>query len=322
MTSVATRITEYEPLAQHTSWRIGGPARFYLETSTREELQEALAWSREREIPTLLLGGGTNVLISDRGFEGLVLRYRAQEWRVEETDEGGLLYAQAGTPIGRLAWKLGAQGWGGLEWAAGLPGTLGGAIYGNAGCYGGDVAGILRRAWLLVTNEVQEWPRERFAYGYRSSCLKRASKLPPPGSAREDATPERAPTGTPPPLPIILAAEFGLARGEQAELMLRTKQVATSRKEKTPVGHSCGSVFQNPAAGTLPAGQLIDQAGLKGTTIGAAEISQRHANYIINRGGASSDDVLRLIELARNEVQRQFKIELELEVQLVGGFGR
>lgn len=313
--NVAAHITEYEPLARYTSWRIGGPARFYLETSTAEEAQAALEWSHEQGVPTLLLGGGTNVLIDDRGFEGLVLRYRAQEWRVAtEGKERGVLYAQAGTSIGRLAWKLSAQGWGGFEWSAGLPGTLGGAVYGNAGCYGGDVAGRLRRAWLLANGKLQEWPREQFAYGYRSSSLKQVSKLPAPGS-HEQAAPAARHQDAPPPL--ILAAEFDLVRGEQAELMMRTKQVATNRKEKTPVGHSCGSVFQNPAAGTLSAGQLIDQAGLKGTRIGAAEISPRHANYIINCGGASSDDVVRLIELARNEVLRQFKIELELEVQLI-----
>lgn len=219
-------------------------------------------------------------------------------------EQQGLLYLEAGTPIGRLVWTLGAQGWGNLEWAAGLPGSAGGAVCVNAGCYGGDMASILNRAWVLVGDDVQEWTVEQFAYGYRTSILKQTNPII---IGDMNASAAR----------IVLAAEIQLVQGDKADLVQNIKQIATQRKEKTPAGSSCGSVFKNPTRIAQTAGQLIDAAGLKGTRIGAAEISQRHANYIVNLGGASSEDVVQLIEVARTTVLQQFGVELELEVQMI-----
>lgn len=300
-------IVENKPLAPYTSWRVGGAARFFIEATTTDEVRHALRWNRDRKhaLPVLLLGGGTNLLIRDEGFDGLVIRYCARSWTLEahgEDGENGILWTAAGAPIGQLARAIGSRGWSNLEWAAGLPGSVGGAIYGNAGCYGGTMAGVLRRAWLLGDGEddVQEWPVERFAYSYRSSILKfprRPGPLVPP---------------------IILSAELVLRAADAASVQETMKNIMANRKEKTPVGRSCGSVFKNPPGNQPTAGQLIDQAGLKGKRIGAAEISQRHANYILNCGDARSDDILRLIDLARNTVLRQFGIALDLEIQIIG----
>jgi UDP-N-acetylmuramate dehydrogenase len=193
--------------------------------------------------------------------------------------------------------RLGAMGWAGLEWAEGVPGTIGGAVFGNAGCYGGDIAGLLLSANLLVGDTVEEWPAERMGYGYRRSALKDA---PAPAA------------GTP---PLILAASLRLERGDLAALAAAMARIAAERKSKTPWGSSCGSVFKNPPGHS--AGQLIERAGLKGTRVGNAEISQRHANYIVNLGGASSDDVLGLITIARETVSQQFGVDLELEVRVL-----
>ncbi len=205
---------------------------------------------------------------------------------------------------------LGAQGWANLEWAAGLPGSIGGAIYGNAGCYGGDIASVLVQAQVLVPgNTVQEWSHADMAFGYRTSKVKQQRLQQQQQQSTADSL--SIPT-------VILGGMFRLERREKAELVQRMKQVASQRKEKTPAGNSCGSVFKNPSTSPLSAGQLIEQAGLKGTRRGGAEISPKHANYIVNTGNACADDILYLIDLAQNQVMQQFGIALELEVQVVG----
>jgi UDP-N-acetylmuramate dehydrogenase len=295
-------IIEHEPLARHTSWRVGGPARYYAEVTNLADLQGLLAWAEGEGLPVLVLGSGTNMLVRDTGFAGLVLRYRAMGWQIEERDaDTALLQVDAGAPMAGTARRVAAQGWGGLVWAEGLPGTIGGAVFGNAGCYGGDIASILEQATLLVNNNIENWPVESLHYGYRTSALKHA-KLKTQNSELTTS-------------PIVLAASLRLFKDDPVRLAAQMAAIATERKGKTPWGSSCGSVFKNPPGSS--AGRLIDQAGLKGTRIGGAEISPRHGNYIVNLEGATSADILGLIDLARTTVQQQFGIELELEVQIV-----
>lgn len=289
------QLQEHEPLARHTSWRTGGPARFFLSIADDGQLRRGIALAQQRELPLALLGGGTNTLALDGGFGGLVLRLRDSRTSVEDLGSEGRLWAAAGAPMAGTARRVTSAGWQGLEWAEGVPGTVGGAVFGNAGCYGGDVASCLSRAWLLHGGTVEEWPVERLGFGYRTSALKQGA-----GGNQ----------------PIVLAAEFRLQRGEALELRQRLTTIATERKSKTPWGSSCGSVFKNPPGHS--AGQLIEQVGLKGRSSGPAIISERHANYIVNSGGATSSDILRLIDLARSEVSRRLGIELALEVQLLG----
>jgi UDP-N-acetylmuramate dehydrogenase len=309
------KIIENEPLAKYPAWRIGGPARFFANATTTGELVEALNWAREREAPVFLLGGGSNVLVRDAGFGGLELRFRSQQLRAEGTGDAGRAWIAAGAPMAGTVRRLAAQGWGGLQWAEGLPGTIGGAVYGNAGCYGGDVASSLARAWVLAGGEVEEWPIERLGYGYRTSALKATTDGQRPTTDQSGGTSavggRRSVVS-----PIVVAAEFNIHRADPRELAAQMERTAAERKGKTPVGSSCGSVFKNPPGDS--AGRLIEATGLKGTRIGGAEIAQKHANYIVNRGGASSDDVLRLVELGRERVAKEFGVELELEVQIVG----
>jgi UDP-N-acetylmuramate dehydrogenase len=304
---MALTIIENEPLAKYTSWRIGGPARYFANTATLIDLREALDWARQRAMPVFVLGGGTNVLVREAGFDGLVLRYRSQELRVAAQGEAGRAWIAAGAPMAGSVRKLAAQGWGGLQWAEGLPGTIGGAVFGNAGCYGGDIAAVLARAWLLVGDAIEEWPVERFGYGYRTSVLKNDDRR----QTMVDSSPivHR-------PSSIVIAAEFNIQRADPRELAGQMQRTAAERKGKTPWGSSCGSVFKNPPRES--AGRLLEAAGLKGTRVGAAEIAQKHANYIINLGGASSADVLELSEIARARVFKEFGITLELEVQVLG----
>ena len=202
--------------------------------------------------------------------------------------------------------KLAAQGWGGLQWAEGLPGTIGGAVFGNAGCYGGDIATTLARAWLLIGDTIEEWPAERFEYGYRMSVLKNDDRR---------RTIDDSSSIVHRPSSIVVAAEFTIQRADARELAAQMERTAAERKAKTPWGSSCGSVFKNPPGES--AGRLIEAAGLKGTRVGGAEIAQKHANYIVNLGGASSADVLGLIEIVRERVFKEFRISLDLEVQII-----
>lgn len=312
---MALTIIENEPLAKYTSWRIGGPARYFANVGTPDDLRAALAWANERTLPVFILGGGTNLLARETGFDGLVLRCRSQELRVESEGDAGRAWITAGAPMAGSVRKLAAQGWGGLQWAEGLPGTIGGAVFGNAGCYGGDVATVLARAWLLVGDTVEEWPVDRFAYGYRTSVLKRTKDERPTTKATEHSN---DPFVLRPPSfvgPIVVAAEFNVQRADPRELATQMERTAAERKSKTPWGSSCGSVFKNPLHES--AGRLLEAAGLKGTRLGGAEIAKKHANYIVNLGGASSADVLGLVEIARERVFNEFGITLELEVQII-----
>jgi UDP-N-acetylmuramate dehydrogenase len=196
-----------------------------------------------------------------------------------------------------------------------LPGTIGGAVFGNAGCYGGDIATVLTRAWLLIEDAIEEWPTGRFEYGYRMSVLKRNDEdrtinHEQRGSQSSSSIAHRSSFK-----PIVIAAEFTIQRADARELAAQMERTAAERKGKTPWGSSCGSVFKNPPRES--AGRLIEAAGLKGTRVGAAEIAQKHANYIVNLGGASSADVLGLIEIVRERVFKEFGIQLELEVQII-----
>ncbi len=302
------KIIEHEPLARHTSWRIGGAARYYVEVSDAAQVQAALTWAAERELPIFVMGGGTNLLVPDGGFDGLVIRFVGREWTLTPAPDGttATLHLAAGAPMAGTARRVSARGWGGLVWAEGLPGSLGGAVYGNAGCYGGDIAGVLMQAWLLVEDRVEVWANEQLGFRYRSSVLKRWQ--------------------TPPRRPLVLAADLRLHRADADMLRAQMAEIAAARKAKTPWGSSCGSVFKNPppvigADGTATAysaGQLIERAGIKGTRIGGAEISRVHGNYIVNVDHATAADVLALIELAQRTVRAEFGIDLELEVQVVG----
>jgi UDP-N-acetylmuramate dehydrogenase len=251
-----------------------------------------LAW--HHGIPCRVLGGGSNVLVSDAGVRGLVVLNRAQA--VSFT--GTTVRAESGTSFSTLARRCIIQGLSGLEWATGIPGTVGGAVVGNAGAWGGDVASTLLQATVLEPpGVVVEWPVERLAYDYRTSLLKQ----PAAGGGRQI---------------VVLAAEFALCAGEPQELKAKVAEISAQRRASQPAGATCGSVFKNPPGDY--AGRLIEAAGLKGQCSGQAEISPLHANFIVNHGHAVAAEVKALINLARQSVQEKFGVTLELEIELLG----
>ncbi len=285
-----------EPMARHTSWRVGGLARYYAEPATPAEAIALATWATEQQLPLIWIGRGTNLLVRDEGFDGVIAVYRGQRWELHDQGESAELWIEAGAPMAGTARRLAAMGWAGLEWAEGLPGTIGGAIVGNAGCYGGNVAGQLIAAELLMNGcERVEWSTNDLAYTYRESILKQMQHTPLP--------------------PLVLAGRFRLQRADPAVLTARMAAIAAERKQKTPAGSSCGSVFKNPPGDF--AGRLIEAVGLKGTRIGDAEISPLHANYIVNHGQARATDILALIDLARTTVAERFGITLQLEVRII-----
>ena len=286
------------PLGPLTSWRIGGPCRCFCEPRTPEDLTEARRAAERLRLPVFLLGGGTNLLVADEGYPGLVIRCADRSRVVRERGETASIRVGARAPLAALARQACRSGWAGLAWAEGIPGTVAGAVVGNAGAYGGTIAERVERIELVQPDGTSEsWGAERMAYGYRTSTLK-----------------GRDPAG-----PAVVAAWFRLERDDPARLEEEVRRIAALRRARTPIGASCGSVFRNPPGDT--AGRLIDAAGLKGTRVGGAVVSSIHANYIVNEAGASARDVLRLIEQIRQRVREIHGIDLDLEIQLVG-FGR
>jgi UDP-N-acetylmuramate dehydrogenase len=288
-----------EPLAPYTTLRVGGRADLLVVADDTEVLREAVTLAWEHNIPCRVLGAGSNVLVSDRGIRGLVVINRAKAMAFS----GKGVRAESGASFSTLAQRCVTRGLAGLEWAAGIPGTVGGAVVGNAGAWGSDVASTLASAQVLQSDgTVASWDVERLAYGYRHSSLKgKAAPRGAGGSVRR---------------PVVLEATFRLQPGDRHALRARVVEIAARRRGTQPSGASCGSVFRNPPGDH--AGRLIEAAGLKSEHRGNAIISGVHANFIVNLGGASASDVMGLIELARQKVKEQFGILLELEIELVG----
>lgn len=288
------RVKENEPLAHYTSFRIGGPARLLFRAQNARELEEAIRLAQEEGIPWVVLGGGTNVLVADEGFPGLVVINACGGIELEESGDGATVRVGAGFPLARLARLTAKDGWQGLEWAEGIPGSVGGAIVGNAGAFGGCVAEVLKGVEVLLKGGEKAFLRpEELDFDYRHSAFK--SRLR--GS-------------------VILAAEFSLGRGDPGELegkMLRYRQERAAKQPREP---SAGSVFKNPPGHY--AARLIEEAGLKGFRIGDACFSPVHANFIVNLGKARACDVLRLMGLAVDKVFIKFGIKLEPELEFIG----
>jgi UDP-N-acetylmuramate dehydrogenase len=283
-------LQENAPLARNTAARIGGPAEFLLTVHSAAELAGAAEKLWELEIEFRLLGGGSNVLVADHGMSGVVILNQAKEVKFAERHA----WAESGASIGSIARRAVEKGLSGLEWAATVPGTVGGAIVGNAGAHGGDTAGSLDHADVLHRHDGRgAWDVERLEFDYRSSWLKRN-----PGQA------------------IVLAGRFDLEPSDPAAVRSTMEEYVEYRQQTQPTGASIGSMFKNPEGDH--AGRLIEAAGLKGERRGEAEISSKHANFFVNHGGATAADVYALIELAQQRVAEKFDVELELEVELLG----
>jgi UDP-N-acetylmuramate dehydrogenase len=293
-----------ESLARHTSARLGGTADVLLTASSMGELAHAAAWLWRSGLPFIILGSGSNVLVSDAGVRGIVILNAARALRFIDSpeQEPPLVWAESGVNIGLLARQAAQRGLAGMEWAAGIPGTLGGAVVGNAGAHGKDMADSLQMAEILHHQgygNTELWKGDRFEFDYRSSVFKHS----------QNATQEQ-------PWAVVLAVTLKLVRDEISAIQERMDALVAVRRRTQPPGASMGSMFKNPPGDF--AGRLIEAAGLKGTRLGEAGISPLHANFFINYGQANAHDVYRLICMAREKVQAEFGITLELEVELIG----
>jgi UDP-N-acetylmuramate dehydrogenase len=286
------KVKENVLLAPYTSARIGGPADIFITADTAAELGRIVKLLWKQELPFTLLGGGSNVLVSDKGVRGVVILNRAKK-ATFHAGEQPTVTAESGVVFSNLANRCASKGFAGLEWAATVPGTIGGAVYGNAGAFGGDMTHNLITAELLTENGKETFTVEQMGYGYRTSVLKR-------GELKA----------------IVLSAELALKNSTREEVTVKIQQFSAHRKATQPPGASMGSMFKNPPGDY--AGRLIESAGLKGARIGNAEISPLHGNFFINHANTKAEDIRALIQLVQKTVKEKQGVELELEVELIG----
>ncbi len=284
-------------LAALTTWKVGGCAEWYLEPRTIEQLQSGLAWAKQYNLPITVIGAGSNLLISDRGLPGLVIGTRHLRYTAPQLDKDNrTITVDASKMLGNTSWLVARQGWSGMEWAAGIPGTVGGAVVMNAGAHNHSTEEILVSTEVLNPDGSIEVLRNRdLNYSYRTSNLQGDSRL-------------------------VISATFQFAEtGDPAEIKARTFRDLEKRHSKQPYDMpSCGSVFRNPTP--LYAAALIEGLGLKGYRIGDAEVSTLHSNFIINRQNANASDIHELIYYVQGLVKQNYDIELEPEVKMLGNF--
>lgn len=278
-----------EPLAPHIWFRLGGPAAFMARPGTIDELLGLLRRCRQEQIPFKILSGGSNVLVRDEGLKALVIHLESPAFS-DVNVRDNVVEAGAAVPLTALISQTARAGLAGLEFLTGIPGTVGGALRGNAGDRQGAIGQLVRRATVIdAADEIQVRDRDDLSFADRASNLDE---------------------------PVILSAEFELEVSDPEAVVRRMRRVWIIKKENQPYGHqSSGCIFKNPTP-DLPAGALIEQAGLKGTRVGGAEVSDRHANFIVAQPGAKAADVLHLIDQIRQRVWQQFGYELELQIQI------
>lgn len=284
------KITENVPLSGYTTLKVGGKADYFAVPKNEEEICSLMRMIREWEMPLLILGNGSNTLVRDGGFRGLVMQLGKDFGRIEEISGG--LYAQAGALMSLLSRAALEHGYTGLEFAQGIPGSVGGGVYMNAGAYGGEMSQAVSDVRIFDGQEILEIPAKDMDFAYRHT------------KAMEEGW-------------LILGAKFALENGDPQEIEEKMKDYAFRRKEKQPLEYpSAGSFFKRPAG--YYAGALIEQSQLKGKQIGGAQVSEKHAGFLINRGGATAGDFLELMACVQETVERNFQVRLENEVRIVG----
>ncbi|MEM6503527.1 MAG: UDP-N-acetylmuramate dehydrogenase [Cyanobacteria bacterium P01_C01_bin.89] len=283
-------------LAKSTTFRVGGPAEWYMEPDSLDSLEMAIAWADKQSVPITPLGAGSNLLVSDRGIDGLVIATRNLR-QVTVDHERLQITATAGTPLPLISWKAASLGWTGMEWAVGIPGTVGGAVVMNAGAHGGDTARSLAQVRLLnlETNSLRQAVPEELGYTYRTSDLQGSHQM-------------------------VTEATFQLAMGESVEAVRTVTKDQLSRRHATQPYRlpNCGSVFRNPEP--RKAARLIEEAGLKGFQVGGAQVAHLHANFIVNIDQATAWDISSVISRVRETVYEKWDVMLHTEVKMLGQF--
>jgi UDP-N-acetylmuramate dehydrogenase len=280
-----------EPMSKHTTFQIGGPAQIFVTPETVEELGKIIIFCNTQQLPFFVLGNGSNLLVSDKGMDGVVIQLyrRFADYRIE----GTRINAQAGVMLATIGNAARDAGLTGFEFAAGIPGTLGGAVMMNAGAYGGEMKDIIKKVRLMDRRgNVLEKSCEEMDFSYRHSVVEDEGY-------------------------IVLEAEMELAYGDKAEIDAKMRELAKARRTKQPLEFpSAGSTFKRPEG--YFAGKLIMDAGLRGYSVGGAQVSEKHCGFVINRGGATAQDVMNLIQDVQDKVYEDFQVRLEPEVKLVG----
>lgn len=306
-------------MAPYTTMKVGGPAEHFATVQTVDQLIRLVRWARTVELPYLVLGGGSNILISDAGVRGLVIYNRCRQVRIDAAsccvfplDDRPFVFAESGVSMAGLARRTVSAALTGLEWAVSLPGTVGGAVVNNAGAYGGAVQDNLYNALVLgVNDDIEEVPAAQLVYGYRTSSLKARAET----GGRLSSV--QAGFG-----PVVLSANFRLAPGDAATIEAQAQRNLHHRRRTQPVEPSLGSTFVNPPGDY--AGRLIEAAGLKGAAVGGVQVSRQHANFLINPGGvggATAAAVVELIKHVQRVVAERCGVRLIPEVQFVGEWG-
>jgi len=284
------QILENEPMSRHTTFRVGGPADVLFLPESETQLVQAISIADELRVPCVMIGNGSNLVVRDGGIRGLVIALG--EGMAAITRAGNVVTAQAGASLARVAAYAQASGLSGLEFASGIPGTLGGGCAMNAGAYGGQLSDVLIDARVLLNGEVRTLAADEMQMGYRTS-------LP----LREGG--------------IVISARFALKPDAPEAIAARMRELNARRRDKQPLSFpSAGSTFKRPEGHF--AGALIEQAGLKGRSVGGAQVSEKHAGFIVNTGRATASDILALIGIVQGEVQARFGVRLETEVRILG----
>lgn len=285
---------EQEIMSKHTTFRVGGPADFYLVPETEEEVAEAVNFAKDKGLSYYPIGRGSNLLVGDRGYHGVIIEIGSGMEKLQ-IHEDGFVEAQAGITLAKMASELAAHGLVGFEFASGIPGTLGGAVAMNAGAYGGEIKDTIVSATVLTeTGDILVLGKEELALGYRTSIIQKKPYM-------------------------VLSVVFSFSQGQPGEIRERMRELNEKRREKQPLEYpSAGSTFKRPAGHF--AGKLIEDAGLCGYRIGDAQVAEKHCGFIINRGHATAADIRRLIEDVQQRVKEQSGVELEPEVRMVGKF--
>lgn len=282
-----------EPMSNHTTFRIGGPAEVFLMPESYEQIRSALALCREEGLPYFVLGNGSNLLVSDSGYRGVIIQMDRNMGDIEL--KGTEIRACAGALLSSVAAAARKASLTGFEFAGGIPGTLGGAVVMNAGAYGGEMKDVLREVTVMTKEgDIRVIPSDRLELGYRTSIIKKAGYL-------------------------VLEAVISLEKGDPQAIQEKTKELASKRTEKQPLDYpSAGSTFKRPEG--YFAGKLIMDSGLRGFRVGGAQVSEKHCGFVINTGGATAKDVKELIDHVIRTVKEKYNITLEPEVKFLGEF--
>ncbi|WP_251549066.1 UDP-N-acetylmuramate dehydrogenase [Neobacillus muris] len=286
------KVMQNEPMSSHTTIKIGGPAEIFLEPSSVENLKKAMEIINRFQVNWRAIGRGSNLLVSDKGIDGVVIKLGSGISHLDVSNEE--IAVGGGHSLVALSTLISKKGLSGLEFASGIPGSVGGAVYMNAGAHGSDISKILTKAYILFEDGTMEWlTNEQMEFSYRTSILQKKR----PG--------------------IVVEAVFQLKQGDKESIVAQMLKNKEYRKETQPWNFPCaGSIFRNP----LPhyAGRLIEQAGLKGYRIGGAEISEMHGNFIVNAGNGTAADVLALIEHVKETIYKLYHVTMETEVEIIG----